>query len=362
MQFFVAKSSKKKKMKQKMVACLLILCVCMLALPVLCRRRSSKYRAKDGDEKAPSVCDEACELGAAQYKKWKTGNTPMAPFLETLLSLYDNSCELLQFVDVGANVGEEDMLATEIPRLCDDKSSFRLHLFEPNPYVFKRLSGVAERDERLSAYNIAVAAQSGLSLPFHAPANRDGFQKGTLSRLPRENPHARTVQRVLLNVNTTSLDDFLDAHLTRDGETLALLKVDVEGYEYEVFKGAQRSLQAARAPIIVYESHGSFNAAGWPYPANVEFFASLGYDSWLMFNKKLFSIDFPFLSVDQWRENIGAESNVIAVHRQWPMYERFLEEYSDVLTHRTTLGIRRLQRDYGPLLKRCNCFLTQRPQ
>ena len=74
-----------------------------------------------------------------------------------------------------------------------------------------------------------------------------------------------------LSVPTIALDDYFDV-----GDKVTLLKIDVEGAEFEVFKGAERILRQ-HAPLLVFECENRHLA-----PGNVQdvfsYLESLGYE------------------------------------------------------------------------------------
>ena len=70
----------------------------------------------------------------------------------------------------------------------------------------------------------------------------------------------------------------LDALLSDMEEPVALIKVDVQGAEYSVFKGA-RNIMARDKPILMYEDVGRFEREG---DIQAELLHKLGYSCTLM--------------------------------------------------------------------------------
>jgi FkbM family methyltransferase len=155
-------------------------------------------------------------------------------------------------LDVGANLGLYSLLiATRDP-------SRPIFAFEPNPTTFEALKGNVSRSGRhnLARFQIAIAAH-----------------EGTVRFSARE--HARATASIAvdgaegagtLEVACETIDSFC---WHRGIDRIAILKVDVEGYETLVFKGASRILTEIRPDLIYFEvSPGATQAAGfepeWP--------------------------------------------------------------------------------------------------
>jgi len=137
-------------------------------------------------------------------------------------------------IDIGANLGIVSVL---LSRSFPDR---RIHSFEPNPHTIAALRRNLEINNctNVTAHEAAVADRDG-TVSFEAhPTNR-----ATTSISGGTSPHALTVP-------CTTLDAFMEKEKL---EALAFLKVDVEGYETAVFRGAARALAQRNAAMIFFE-------------------------------------------------------------------------------------------------------------
>jgi FkbM family methyltransferase len=230
-------------------------------------------------------------------------------------------CAGLLFADVGANVGEGDMLGSAIPRLCGKEALFGAHFFEPSPATFARLSRALGADPRLRGHHVGVGAREG-RLRFFLPKDAgDGFQGGTFADISPTNAFFRGKDS-FVSVNVTSLD----AVFLAGGRPITFLKVDVEGFEEAVFFGAAGLFREGLVRVIVYECHGTYNEEKWPYPANVRLLEYFGFDNWLMSGGKLYRIDEEAVEAEWWKRDSGRESNCMAVSRKWAQSEEYISE------------------------------------
>ena len=136
--------------------------------------------------------------------------------------------------DVGANLGIVTcLLARRFP-------SARVDAFEPNPSSYRALTRNVELNgcTNIHARQVAVSDHSGTVL-FSA------------------HPHSRGTASI-----TTAGDDYtsevpcttIDSYVRRENiGSVAFLKVDVEGYEELVFRGAENLLQSRAVSEIYYE-------------------------------------------------------------------------------------------------------------
>lgn len=150
---------------------------------------------------------------------------------DTLYSLVKNGTTV---IDVGTNIGETLLNFAKINR---DGVNFG---FEPVPYLYE----IAKNNITLNKFESIELINKGLSsseetLSFsEVSENNSG---GTfLTRANSEDP-VRSVQVV-------RLDDFVNR---RGIENISLIKIDVEGFEMEVLKGASETLRCFRPTLFV---------------------------------------------------------------------------------------------------------------
>jgi len=128
--------------------------------------------------------------------------------------------------------------------------SARVHSFEPAPVNFERLTAHTCRHPNITVVNLALGAEAG-ERDFHvnaAPATSSFFQP-TADGL-RQMPPGALECRAPAKARVARLDDYANEHgLGR----IDLLKIDTQGYELQVLKGAQRLLEAGKVRIVYCE-------------------------------------------------------------------------------------------------------------
>ena len=157
-------------------------------------------------------------------------------FLQTLLQHRRG----LIVLDVGANVGE---YSNSVARL---DGSAKIYAFEPHPTTFTHLA-LAAKANRYSAINAAVGEQEGCLTLFDY-ATHDGSQHASLYRSVIEEIHGAVSTGVQVDVLT--VDGFMRAHGVG---AIGLLKIDTEGHEYQVLKGAMNALCDGGIEVIHFE-------------------------------------------------------------------------------------------------------------
>ncbi len=166
------------------------------------------------------------------------------------------------FVDVGANIG-----ALTIPAARRVGSSGRVVVIEASPYVF----GYLEENVRMNGISNVVSI--GCAVHDHDEAEvsfwdapTDHFGMGSLA--PQFHPDAtKIVARTLDGLLAKEAVDHVD-----------VLKVDVEGFESSVFRGARRLLTGPRPPVVLFEFCDWAEARGVEAVGDAqEFLRDLGY-------------------------------------------------------------------------------------
>jgi FkbM family methyltransferase len=141
-------------------------------------------------------------------------------------------------LDVGAHRGEYAKVVLAI------NPNSRVHSFEPHPLSFRSLRDVPGL---AGTYELAVSAKSG-TMRLYDGIDRAGSQLATLVPGAFEELYARESNAI--DVLVTSLDEFAERHHI---DRVDLLKIDVEGHELEVLRGARRLLEQRRIDLIQFE-------------------------------------------------------------------------------------------------------------
>lgn len=146
--------------------------------------------------------------------------------------------------DVGANRGKNsEVYLTQFP-------SCQLHCFEPLPECFKLLRSKFSKFPNVQVHQMAMSDKTGLAdffcnaldetsslLPFSSAAqmNWEGVDIHTTNSIP---------------VECIALDDFIEKHTIQQVD---ILKIDVQGAEMAVLRGAEKALDSARIKVIFFE-------------------------------------------------------------------------------------------------------------
>lgn len=167
-------------------------------------------------------------------------------------------------IDVGAAMGSYSWIL--------NRKSQRVIAFEPGELHARNLEQAAF-GTCISVVKAAVGAECGRVAMYTPGADTHALHSATLSL---GNPVSATPGTRVRDVEQVTLDDFL-ARSNQAGHTVDILKVDVEGYELEVFKGAALLLERHH-PLIFCEIEQRHNAA---YAAVFRLLRAAGYSSYV---------------------------------------------------------------------------------
>jgi len=152
--------------------------------------------------------------------------------------------EIKTVFDVGANEGQSARaFLRHFPRA-------RIYSFEPTPATFEKLKALAATQPRVTPVNLALGESPG-----RVAFNENSFHQ-TNSILPSTTsaqeylgPAVTDFQRKI-EIELTTLDEFCRRESV---PAIDLLKLDVQGFELFVLRGAQALLSARRIGCIVLE-------------------------------------------------------------------------------------------------------------
>ncbi|MFA4849423.1 MAG: FkbM family methyltransferase [Methanoregula sp.] len=147
--------------------------------------------------------------------------------------------------DVGANIGEMTLLFSHFSGVDG-----RVFSFEACSTTFKAFESNCRVCGRKNIYpnNLAVSDKIGF-VDFHVyPDEYSGWN--TLADRPLENYGVHIKPSRCERVQSTTIDRFCEEHNIKN---IDLLKIDVEGAEYQVLLGAERMLRQKAIKCCVFE-------------------------------------------------------------------------------------------------------------
>lgn len=179
-----------------------------------------------------------------------------------------NSKEPFTIFDVGSNVGDYIQLINSMV-----KSKVNIHSFEPNPKTFVKLSERFGTQENVKLNNCGLGLKenedtilfdpAGLGTAIASLYNRKAYE----GFKPEDQPHK-------ISVKLTNLDSYVKANGI---DKINYLKIDVEGHELEVLKGAEDTFAKGLVNVGQFEMGDTFKDAGVTIEDFVSFFDRFGY-------------------------------------------------------------------------------------
>ena len=179
-------------------------------------------------------------------------------------------------IDVGANQGQfARLISGFFPRA-------QLYCFEPLPDPFQRLSAWAQtQNGRVHCFQVALGDQEGeVEMHLHEQHTPSSSLLAATDTCHRLYPQTRAERVVSVRVST------LDLELTDVVESLPpgmLLKLDVQGFEDRVLRGAEHVLGKCKAVVLevcvdpLYEGQADFfslagllQKSGFRYAGNLD--------------------------------------------------------------------------------------------
>ena len=182
-----------------------------------------------------------CATHGLGVGNWEDENwSGEANFLKKLLIKYVRT-DTPVFIDIGANVGDYSLwLRRQYP-------NSKILAFEPNPKTFAKLRQ-AIRDDKTILIDKGLGATEGI-LPFFDRRDCEGSSgHGSLYEEVITGIHKADAVRV--DVRITTFDRVLQE---RSINRVSLLKIDTEGHELEVLRGAEKSLRKGLIDVIQLE-------------------------------------------------------------------------------------------------------------
>lgn len=144
-------------------------------------------------------------------------------------------------IDAGANVGRWSASMLEAARQNGCSASLWLHSFEPASWTFERLAAALGDNDRVSLHQAALSDRSGTSA-LHLVGN--GAGRNSLHR-----PVASAIVAIE-EITAITLDDYAERVALQQ---IDLLKIDTEGHDLAVLRGARQLIENRRIAVIQFE-------------------------------------------------------------------------------------------------------------
>ena len=163
--------------------------------------------------------------------------------IKQVLKQHLNQQSIILF-DVGANCGDYSKeLRSEFPNA-------EIFAFEPNPHTFEKLAK-SLRSENDHCYCVGMSHKVECQTIYTYVNELDSQHASIYKDVFLNVHHATDISSI--DIQLTTIDEFCEKnHIER----IDFLKIDVEGYEFDVLLGAKRMLEKNRIHIIQFE----FNA------------------------------------------------------------------------------------------------------
>ena len=156
-----------------------------------------------------------------KYAKYRS---PELSLISNLVKNNQNS------IDIGANLGLFTFFMS--------RASKHVFAFEPNPYPLENLKGLV--DSNVTVLPIALGNNDG-PVEIKIPHHRKGWSSNGASLASKEINDGK-----IINIQCRKLDSL-------NIENIGLIKIDVEGFEIEVIRGAKDTILKNK-PIMIIEN------------------------------------------------------------------------------------------------------------
>ncbi|MEJ0005284.1 MAG: FkbM family methyltransferase [Steroidobacteraceae bacterium] len=188
-------------------------------------------------------------------------------------------------LDVGANIGWYSVI---LSRLSSPRA--KIFSFEPDPTTYQLLTRNLEVNvaHNVTAVNCALGEEAGYATLHQYKKSNNGrhsllstnFSGGTTVRVPVDTLEAFWVRQGL------------------ESRQLRFLKIDVEGFEYQVLRGAGDLLRRCACIHLEY-SPDAFTAAGIQREAVLDIIFSAGFDAQAFVGQELVPVSYGELATAQ---------------------------------------------------------------
>jgi FkbM family methyltransferase len=145
------------------------------------------------------------------------------------------------FLDVGTN------LSWVTDELLKYKEKGEIHCFEPHPLLFKNLEEKHQDNESVFLNQVAVSNNNGEAYLYFKKKIEDGYSDSGSTLNIKKNNVSGEFKKI---VKTIKLSDYISKF-----DSVDVLKMDIEGAEYDVLNDLIESGAIHKIKYIFYECH-----------------------------------------------------------------------------------------------------------
>ncbi|MDJ1168126.1 FkbM family methyltransferase [Roseofilum sp. BLCC_M154] len=207
------------------------------------------------------------------------------------------------FIDVGANIGNWSSAFLE-----GSSNDVRGLLFEPSNYAIEKLNSRFCENKNLNIVQACVADEPGSMKFYEEP------EAGETSSLVKGASNSNAIEKT---IEVTTIDIELER---LNWEYVDFLKIDAEGYDLKVIRGAYKFLHAQKIGVVQFEYNLPWKHAESTLFSAISLLNSCGYQVFLLKGTGLYT-----MSYDIYGEYFSY-SNFIAVAPQcMPMLNSLIQ-------------------------------------
>lgn len=181
------------------------------------------------------------------------------PTINSHLNIFFKQYQINTIFDVGANKGQYGQLLRKIGYKGD------IYSFEPIKSIYEELLQVSSDDNKWHTYNYALGDICETKT-FNIMEASDFSSFSTANKYGADQFGALIKLKTTENIEISTLDTFLDSDAIELSDRNIYLKMDTQGYDLKVFKGASNHIQ----DIIGIQSELSMQAIYEEMPNFIE--------------------------------------------------------------------------------------------
>ena len=166
-------------------------------------------------------------------------STGEAIFIEVLAKSNPSLC-----IDIGANNGDYSEVLL-------NKTNAKVIAFEPLPKAFETLSKLNQSfPNRFEAINVGIGSkEETLDLYYGS----EDSELASFSAEVKQIDYVSALNTNVMKVPVITLDSYYKKHIEGNFDSLDFLKIDTEGFEYEVLVGAKQTISELKPKFIQIE-------------------------------------------------------------------------------------------------------------